>query len=156
MKYNEQNIESSLEELEFAFKNILIVAKRRKNSRFIEQTDALLQRIKFFIQTRKEGKLQSLGNAELRSICIEGLSLVDSLAARTMIEIREVLFPLPEVKRDARKFGSLFFSDYFSWKDSNIIYSPESLMGILENDLHLLNAARDILCKSQISKKKLN
>ena len=86
----------------------------------------------------------------LKTLYSEGISLADSLIIRTLIEIREILFPLPEIKRDARKFGNEFFSDYFQWKDPDIVYSPESLMGILENDLNLLNMARDILCKNQI------
>jgi len=150
MEHNDRNIQVQLEELEFAMKNIISVAERRKIPGIIENARKLLQHIQSLIQAQEVAPGSERVNSNLlSSLCADGLSLADSLIARTVIEIREVLFPLSEIKRDARKFGNEFFSDYFQWKDPGIVYSPESLMGILENDLHFLNTARDIIRKNQ-------
>jgi hypothetical protein len=68
-----------------------------------------------------------------------------------MVEIREVLFPLPSIKQQAREFGEKFFSNYFNWLDHPNQYSPEQLMGLLENDLRKLEQAKTILTNVFIS-----
>jgi len=68
-----------------------------------------------------------------------------------MVEIREVLFPVPSIKQQAREFGEKFFNNYFNWLDHPDQYTPEQLMGLLENDLRKLEQAKNLLMSTFIS-----
>jgi len=86
----------------------------------------------------------TIGSA-LKKSCFDAYSIADKLAMVTMIEIREVLFPLPELKHQAREFGKRFFNNYFQWRDGSDQFSPEEMMGVLETDLQKLTIAKDLL-----------
>lgn len=44
-------------------------------------------------------------NNLLNRLCVEAELVADDLAILTSIEIREDLFPLPEIKKQTREFG---------------------------------------------------
>lgn len=84
---------------------------------------------------------------QLNELCAQLELIADDLALLTNLEIREVLFPLPEIKRHTREFGESVSSNYFSWLSESGQYTPERLMGILEGDLQKLEIAKELLSK---------
>lgn len=129
-------MERESEGYRFALKNILRVATRRKNDVLASAAEHLLAALAH-MHTADGECMQTL-----EEIRVKALLLVDELEVLTNFEIREVLFPLPEIKRSTREFGMRFSSNYFAWLSDEEHYSPERLMGILEDDLHKLEVAR--------------
>jgi hypothetical protein len=139
-------MERERDNIRFALKNILTVAARRKNDALTEAAKELFAAMDRMppsvVHAAGEKGMQTL--EEIRS---KTLILADELKMLTNFEIREVLFPLPEIKRSTREFGTWWSSNYFEWLMGDEHYSPERLMGILEDDLHKLEVAKAHLQK---------
>jgi hypothetical protein len=137
-------MERGYENLRFALKNILSVAARRKNIRLTEAAEELVAVI-HGMRTTAAPPTPDERKRILEDIRLKALLLVDDLMTLTNFEIREVLFPLPEIKRSTREFGTWWSSNYFEWLLGEEHYSPERLLGILEGDLHQLEVAKALL-----------
>jgi len=74
--------------------------------------------------------------------------IVSDLLATVKFEMREVLVPFIEVKRPTHEFGLQMFPDYFRWLSPGNQYSPELLVGILEEQTRKLTVALEHLKKS--------
>jgi hypothetical protein len=137
-------MERTCESVRFALKTICTVAARRKNGRLSEAAHQLLARINGIdstgMYTTDDERRQTV-----EDICFEAFFIVDELMTLTNFEIREVLFPLPEIKRTTREFGTRWSSNYFEWLSADEHYSPERLLGLLEEDLHQLEVAKALL-----------
>lgn len=134
-------MERDHDNVRFALKNILSVANRRKNSALANAAGQLLA----LLTAMPPGKVHTADvnrQQTLDEIRFKALWLVDELMMLTNLEIREVLFPLPEIKRSTREFGTRVSSNYFAWLADDEQYTPERLMGILEDDLHMLEVAK--------------
>lgn len=144
-------LQPELDELEFAVKNIVTIAERRKDSNALAECYEILGTLPHF-QIHREGENRS----EIMTIILEeslhsAYHIADNLGMMAMVEIREVLFPVQSIKQQAREFGKKFFNNYFGWLNDPDQYSPEQLMGLLENDLRKLEQAKNLLMSTFIS-----
>jgi hypothetical protein len=140
-----------LDEVEFAMKNIVTVAERRRDSGTLAECDDALSTLRYILFHR-EGEDRS----EMRTYILEeslrpAYHIADNLAMMTMVEIREVLFPIQSIKQQAREFGQKFFDNYFTWLDYPDQYTPEQMMGLLEDDLRKLDQAKKTLANVSFS-----
>ena len=83
--------------------------------------------------------------AEIRLIAHR---IASDLLAAGKFEMREVLLPFIEVKRPTHEFGLEIFPDYFRWSSPEKEYTPELLVGILEEQTRKLSVALEHLQKS--------
>jgi len=74
--------------------------------------------------------------------------IASDLLAAVKFEMREVLVPFIEVKRPTHEFGLEMFPDYFRWLSPEKQYTPELLVGILEEHTQKLLVALEHLQKS--------
>jgi hypothetical protein len=144
-------LQQELDELEFAVKNIVTVAERRKDSNALAECHDILGTLRHFLFHREGEDRTEIITGILEESLHHAYHIADNLAMITMVEIREVLFPLPGIKQQARQFGKNFFSNYFGWLDDPDQYSPEQLMGLLEGDLRKLEQAKNLLTNTFIS-----
>jgi len=74
--------------------------------------------------------------------------IASDLLAAIKFELREVLIPFIEVKRATHEFGAKTFPDFFRWLSPEKQYTPELLVGILEEQTRKLFIALQHLQKS--------
>jgi hypothetical protein len=70
-------------------------------------------------------------------------NLIDDLKFLIEIETRYVLFPLPEIKKEAFEMGKKYMNNFLQWIQPE--YTPEKLMGILEDESYRLQEAKKIV-----------
>lgn len=145
----ENEFERRRDEIEFALKLITEVAERRKHSAMLARCGDLLSKLRTTSASPMHRSIKTGTRVRLQEICSKADLVADELAILTSIEIREVLFPLPEIKRATREFGSRFSENYFEWLAADHLYSPEELMRILEEDLAKLEIARELLSEHE-------
>jgi hypothetical protein len=80
----------------------------------------------------------------------EVLQLAEKLRMVINLEMRETVWPLPDIKESTRKFGSTFMpSKYLTWLPEQPDRTPEELVGILQHQLDDLQIALDTLHKHE-------
>jgi hypothetical protein len=75
----------------------------------------------------------------------EIINLIDELKFIIQTEIRYVLFPLPDIKKEAYEIGKNYMKNFLEWVKPED--SPEKLMGILEDEIYRLEEMKEILEK---------
>jgi hypothetical protein len=84
---------------------------------------------------------------ELSDLKIKIIDLIDELKFTIHTEIRFVLFPLPDIKKAAYEMGKIYMKNFLEWIKPEDNYTPEHLMGILEDELYRLDDMKEILEK---------
>ncbi len=74
-------------------------------------------------------------------------NLIDDLKFLIQTEIRYVLFPLPDIKKEAYEIGKNFMKNFLEWVKPEENYTPEKLMGILEDEAYRLEEMKKIMDK---------
>lgn len=92
----------------------------------------------YFITNMKQGQDSSLD----RVILIVNV-MMDELNFLIDIEKRYILFPLPDIKKEAYEIGKRYTKNFIEWVKPDD--SPEKLMEILEEEIHKLAEMRKIL-----------
>ncbi len=137
-------LQRELEEIEFAMKNIVTVAERRKDFDALAKCYDLLSSLQDFFSNRGDKEITETNTTNLYESLYRAYQIADNLAMATMLEIREVLFPILSIKQQTHRLGEQFFDSYFAWLDYPDQYTPEQLMGFLENDLRKLKLAENL------------
>lgn len=75
------------------------------------------------------------------------INLIDDLLLVIKTEMRFILFPLPDIKKETYDIGKKFMSNFLEWLHSVDNYTPEKIMSILEEEIYQLNLARENLLK---------
>jgi hypothetical protein len=127
--------------------NVLAVAERRTHLAAVVACEKLALRLQRLNASSVHQSVEREQDRQINELCVQLEFIVDHLAMLTKLEIREVLFPLPEIKKQTREFGEAVSSNYFSWLSENDHYEPERLMAILEEDLQRLEIAKEFLSK---------
>lgn len=74
-------------------------------------------------------------------------NLIDDLKLLIQTEIRYVLFPLPDIKKEAYEMGKKFMKNFLEWIKPEGNYTPEKLMGILEDEAYTLEELKKLMDK---------
>jgi len=136
------------EETEFAIKKIAEVAEQRKDEDASARCKALSRVL------IKTGAAQRSPAARRRStklveqVEFEASQLAEDLSIVISVELREIVYPLPEIKERTHQFGVLFTpSKYLTWMPENRPLSPEEAISYLERQLDNLDFALDLFRK---------
>lgn len=84
---------------------------------------------------------------EIESMKNNLINLIDDLLLIIKTEMRFILFPLPDIKKEAYDIGKKYMSNFLEWLQSVDNYTPEKIMSILEEEIYQLNLARENLLK---------
>lgn len=84
---------------------------------------------------------------EIESMKNNLINLIDDLLLIIKTEMRFILFPLPDIKKEAYDIGKKYMSNFLEWLQSVDNYTPEKIMNILEEEIYQLNLARENLLK---------
>jgi hypothetical protein len=136
------------EEIEFALKELVEVAEQRQDLDVLVKCGGLLlslARSGIYSRTRS-GKNE--GKYFLEEIAFEAYRLAEDLTMLVNLEMREIVYPLPEIKESTREFGNTFTpSRYLNWLPSEGSVAPEDVVRLLQSQLDKLNIALD-LCRN--------
>ncbi|MFZ0456462.1 MAG: hypothetical protein WCE54_19540 [Ignavibacteriaceae bacterium] len=72
-------------------------------------------------------------------------NLADDIKFVIDIERRYILFPLPDIKKEAYEMGKKYMSNFLEWVQPED--TPEKIAGILEEEAYRLNEMKKILVK---------
>jgi hypothetical protein len=136
------------EELELAIKKIGDVAEQRKDEDALRRCRALLRRLSKTSDAQRL-LLAGTGNRKMKKqIEFEILRLAEDLSMVINLELREIVYPLEDIKESTHRFGVLFTpSKYLTWMPEDRPLSPEEAISYLERQLDNLNFALDLLRK---------
>lgn len=70
------------------------------------------------------------------------ITLIDELRFVINTEIRFILFPLPDIKKEAYEIGKKYMPNFFDWVKSDEELTPEKLIGILDEEIFRLDEAK--------------
>lgn len=82
---------------------------------------------------------------ELESMKNSLINLIDELRFIIKTEMRFILFPLPDIKKETYEIGKKYMPNFLEWIHLNENYSPEKIMGILEEEIYELDEAKEDL-----------
>ena len=133
------------DEIHFAVKILADIAQRRRDENAVAECVRLEQTMELLWSFSNDIENEEQFLRALEKVRLQAYEIADEMHMVTNLEIREVLFPLPDIKKEAREFGMKFFTGYFRWLDENESYTPEKLMSILESDLRKLNIVHRLL-----------
>lgn len=83
----------------------------------------------------------------LTNVEMQVMDLIDELKLVVEIERRFVLFPLPDIKKEAYELGKEYVHNFLNWVTEENNFSQEKLIGILEDDLYTLDEAKGIISR---------
>lgn len=75
------------------------------------------------------------------------INLIDELRYVIKIEMRFILFPLPDIKKETYEIGKKYMPNFLEWIQLVEDYSPEKIMGILEEQIYELDELMDYISK---------
>ena len=132
--------EQTLEDILYAIKCIGEVAMERQN------VEAYVACEELRCLLTNPNIVSPASNAEqLREIRLIAHRIAFDLLAAVKFEMHEVLVPFMEVKRPTHEFGIHMFPDYFRWVLPENQYTPERIVGILEEQTGKLTVALEYL-----------
>jgi len=80
-------------------------------------------------------------------------NLIDELKFLIEVETRYILFPLPDIKKEAYEIGKKYVNNFLEWVKPED--EPGELTGILEDQIYILENLKQILSKI-VSQKDFN
>ncbi len=91
--------------------------------------------------------LSSLEEADFGKFRSDLYNLIDELKFIIQAEIRFFLFPLPDIKQETYELGKKYMNNFLEWIKPEDNYSVEKILGILNDELQLLDEAKNELDK---------
>ncbi len=132
------------EKILFAIENIQEVAERRKNREVVALLASLRTLLKHAEELEEADASDERLTVLLRQAKTAALFLSSELRTPIKFEIKEVITPIVEVKRDIRAFSRRMWTDYLQWLPAEVL-SAEEILGMLEEDLKKLDIAEEQL-----------
>jgi len=132
------------EKILFAIENIQKVAERRKNGEVVASLMKLRKLLNYAEELEEADPSDERLAVLLRQAKTVALFLSSELRAPIKFEIKEVITPIVEVKRDVRAFSRKMWTNYFQWLPAEVL-SAEEILGMLEEDLKKLDIAEEQL-----------
>jgi hypothetical protein len=138
------DLEREKDKILFALRNVRWVAERRKNASVIH----LLENLSTILEDigAKGNGMDQVGAAPkyIKDVKTAALFICSDLRIPIKFEIKEIITPFIEVKRGVHEFSAEMWGDYLQWLAGEEL-SPEAILGMLEDDLHKLDIAEEIL-----------
>ncbi len=73
------------------------------------------------------------------------INLIDDLRFVIKTEMRFILFPLPDIKKETYEIGKKYMPNFLEWLNLDESYTPEKIMGIIEEEIYELDEAKEDL-----------
>ena len=80
---------------------------------------------------------------EIESMKNKIITLIDDLRFVIKTEMRFILFPLPDIKKETYEIGKKYMPNFLEWLNLDESYTPEKIMGILEEEIYELDEAKE-------------
>ncbi len=125
---------------EFVIKLIEKISAKRENQLLLDRCKSM----KLY--------LPSLEEADFWEFRSDLYNLIDELKFIIQAEIRFFLFPLPDIKQETYELGKKYMNNFLEWIRPEDNYSVEEILGILKDELHLLDEAKNVLDKAELNK----
>jgi len=141
------------EEVELAIKKIVDVAEQRKDENALTRCRALFRLLLKTTPAQRPLAIRTR-NEKLRGrIEYEMFRLAEDLSMVINLELREIVYPLPEIKENTHRFGVLFTpSKYLTWMPEDRPLSPEEAISYLERQLDNLDFGLELFRKHRTGK----
>jgi hypothetical protein len=134
MKIDDKKIES----LKFILNGIREICLKRSYTKNVEKCGLLLLEIE---------ETENLTDEKYSELKNEIINLIDELKFIIQTETRFILFPLPDIKREAYEIGKKYMENFLEWINPEDNYTPEKLIGILEKESFRLDEFKEIIAK---------
>ena len=136
------------EEIELAIKKIAEVAEQRKDEDASTRCKELLRMLIKTSVTHRSLAPRSGNKKLMERIKFEIVRLAEDLSMVINLELREIVYPLQDIKESTHRFGVLFTpSKYLTWMPEDRPLSPEEAISYLERQLDNLDFALDLFLK---------
>jgi hypothetical protein len=136
------DIKKKIENILYSIKCIEEVAMERRNIEVYYACEELRNALRII------NMLSPISSKKLlKEIRFTADKISSDLLSAVKFEMHEVLVPFIEVKKTTHGFGIQTFPDYFRWLSPEKQYTPELLVGILEEQEQKLSIARNHLEK---------
>jgi len=138
-----KDFKQASDEMLVALEQIRTVASHRQNRNALWKIQRLYEKMMMYDNVSKHPANDAVQRQFIRTTANKALELVDQIKLPIKLEIREVLFPLPDIKRAAHELGTQLYPDYLQWTDGETdVYK---LLEMLEGDLDLLEQAEKLI-----------
>jgi len=138
------------EEIEFALKELVEVTEERHDIDVLVKCGGLLLSLARswpYFRTRSSKNEQKYF---LEEISFQAHRLAEDLTMVVNLEMREIVYPLPEIKESTREFGSTFApSKYLNWLPQEESLAAEDVVRLLQRQLDRLHVALGLLQKQR-------
>lgn len=125
---------------EFVIKLLEKVSAKRENQLLTDQCRSMKEQIYM---------LDGIDDAlEFRTDLVV---LIDELRFIIQAEIRFFLFPLPDIKQETYELGKKYMNNFLEWFNPQDNISAEEVLQLLNDELYLLEEAKKILEKIDLS-----
>lgn len=125
---------------EFVIKLIEKISAKRENQLLLDRCKSM----KLYLPS-----LEEADSWEFRS---DLYNLIDELKFIIQAEIRFFLFPMPDIKQETYELGKKYMNNFLEWIKPEDNYSVEEILGILKDEFHLLDEAKNLLDKAELNK----
>ncbi len=141
------------EEVELAIRKIEGVAEQRKDDDALRRSRTLLHLLDKIRAVQRSPASRRKTQKVMAWIKFNLIRLAEDLSMVINLELREIVFPLQEIKESTHQFGVLFSpSKYLKWMPEDRPLSPEEAISYLERQLNNLNFALELLRKQRTRK----
>ncbi|HEX2869386.1 MAG TPA: hypothetical protein VHO03_20245 [Ignavibacteriales bacterium] len=140
------DVQKKLDVYRLVLKLVREVSERRKYWEFLDRSGIF----EAFLHDLSNTALKSDDTSHDYEVVFSELKnrfsiMIDELIMLTKIEMRETLFPLPDIKKEAHEMGESYLKNYMQWLKYEKDITPEEIINILEDDLYKLNYCKDLL-----------
>lgn len=75
------------------------------------------------------------------------ITIIDELRFVIKAETRFILFPLPDIKKEAYEIGKKYMPNFLEWLNSEENLTPDKIIGILDEEIYRLDEAKENILK---------
>jgi hypothetical protein len=138
------------EEIELAIKKIAGVAEQRNDEDALTRCMTLSRLLVRTTAAQRSPSIRRENRSLKERIEFELVRIAEDLSMVINLELREIVFPLQDLKESTHRFGVLFSpSKYLTWMSEDRPLSPEEAIGYLERQLDNLDFALDLFRKQK-------
>lgn len=135
------NYSDIIKTLEFVIKLLEEISTKRENHLILVRCQSM------------KDYLNSLnGTTDFWEFRTDLFILIDELSYIIHAEIRFFLFPIPSIKKETYELGKRYMNNFLEWFKPQDNYSVEEIIKILNDELYLLEEAKIILEKIDLSR----
>lgn len=88
-----------------------------------------------------------IDQTEFESMKNNIITIIDEVRFVIKTETRFILFPLPDIKREAYEIGKKYMPNFLEWLKNDETFTAEKIIGILDEEIYRLDEAKENISK---------